>query len=322
MIAALLLLAYAAAVSAAAPALLTRASWATRAPRLGIAAWCAAATTVVVAFVLAAVVPAVVPQATWRAMCDLWQSGSSALRGDHGWTGRVMVVAGLALAGVMVGRLGFTVTRSVRAAARWRRRHVEAVRLVGRAGPGPDVTVIDHPDPAVYVVASRSGSLVVVTSGAVQRLTGAELAAVIAHENAHAAGRHHLLITALGLLAETFPASRLFTQAHTHVTGLVEVCADDAAVRHHGRLDLARALVTVAEGLASSGSRAPAGALAASGGDAAGRVHRLLTPPEPPRAWIRWVVAAVVIALPVMPLAVAALAPWSATLAGCPPLFR
>jgi Zn-dependent protease with chaperone function len=317
----MLLLGYAAVVSAAAPAVLTRAGWAIRAPRLAIAAWSAAAASVVVAFVLAAVIPAVIPQATWRAMCDLWQSCMTALRGDHGWTGQIIVLAGLGLAAAVIGRMVFTVARSVPAAMRWRRRHVEALRLIGRTGSGPDVTVIDHPNPAAYVVAARPRSLVVVTSGAVERLTDTELAAVIAHERAHAAGRHHLLITALRLLAEAFPASPLFARAHIQVSRLAEVCADDAAVRQHSRLDLARALVTVAEGLAS-GNRAPAAALAATGGDAAGRIRRLLAPPEPPRPWIRWAVATAVIALPVAPLAVAALARWSSTLAACPMLFR
>jgi hypothetical protein len=104
------------------------------------------------------------------------------------------------------------------------------------------------------------------------------------------------------------------------VSRLAEVCADDAAARQHSRLDLARALVTVAEGLAS-GTPAPAAALAATGGDAASRVHRLLAPPQPPRRWIRWGIAAAAIALPVLPLAVVALARWSPILAGCPQLF-
>ena len=96
---------------------------------------------------------------------------------------------------------------------------------------------------------------------------------------------------AVNLMAEAFPASRLFAQAHTHVSRLAEVCADDVAVRRHSRLDLARALVTVAEG-AATGTRALAVALAATGGDAATRVHRLLTPPTPPRRLIRWSVTA------------------------------
>lgn len=319
MTAALLLLGYAAVISTAAPAVLARAGWARRDPRLGIAAWSAAATSVVVAFVLAAAVPAVVPQTTRRAVCDLWQSCVTALRGDHGWKGRVMVVAGLGLVATAIGRLAFIVSRSVAAAVRWRRRHVDAVRLVGRAGSDPDVMVIDHPDPAAYVVAVRPRPLVVVTSGAVERLSAAELAAVIAHERAHAAGRHHLLVTSLRLLAEAFPASRLFAEAHAQVSRLAEVWADDAAVRHHSRLDLARALVTVAEGLASD-SRAPAAALAATGGDAAGRIRRLLAPPDPPPPSIRWAVTVAVIALPVAPLVVAVFARWSSTLGGCPML--
>ena len=198
------------------------------------------------------------------------------LRGAHGWTGTVIVLATSGLLVTALVRLASTCWRLVPAMTRTRRQHLETVHLVGRRTAMPDVTVIDHPQPAAYVVGARR-PVVVITSGAVQRLSDAELAAVIAHERAHAAGLHHLLIAVLGVLSETFPASNLFRQAHLEVAQLVEVCADDVAVRRHARLDLARALVTVAEGSAAS-SRIPSTVLAVSGGHAATRLQRLLHP--------------------------------------------
>src|SRR6266545_1366022 len=190
----------------------------------------------------------------------------------------------LAVAGLLLARLAFTAYRAIPGAIRWRRHHIAGLHLVGRGGPRPDVTVVDHPIPNAYLVAARPTPLVVVTSAAVESLSDGELAAVIAHERAHAAGRHHLLIAALRLLHDAFPASRLFSQAHAEVSRLVEERADDTATRHHNPLDLARALVTIAEGTAHDPAdrapAAPAPALGAAGGEAAARVHRLINPPS------------------------------------------
>src|SRR6266540_4058791 len=138
-----------------------------------------------------------------------------------------------------------------------------------------------------------------------------KLAAVIAHERAHAAGRHHLLIAALRLLRDAFPASRLFSQAHAEVSRLVEERADDTATRHHNPLDLARALVTIAEGTAHDPANrapaAPAPALGAAGGEAAARVHRLINPPAPPCRRVAILLSLIAAALPLVPLGLAAL---------------
>jgi Zn-dependent protease with chaperone function len=317
--AALLLFIYATAVSVAGPALLARADWVARSPRLGVAAWLGCTASVVTAFLVAVAVPAVVPAQTWRAVCDLWQICVDTLRGAHGWTATVIVVATAGLFVAALGRLASTCWRLVPAMARTRRRHLETVYLVGRRTAIPDVTVIDHSHPAAYVIGARH-PVVVITSGAVQRLSDAELGAVIAHERAHAAGRHHLLIAVLRVLSEAFPASKLFRQAHLQVAQLVEVCADDVAVRRHARLDLARALVTVAEGSATN-SRVPSTVLAVSGGHAATRLQRLLHPPRPSSRRVRWPLAAAVVALPALPLSMLALAHTTPMLAACPPLL-
>ncbi|MGH3715825.1 MAG: M56 family metallopeptidase [Micromonosporaceae bacterium] len=320
MSAALLLLGFAVAISVAAPAALSRAGWVTRDPRLGIAAWCASVLSVTLAFVGAGLALAVVPVSAWRAVCGLWRVCMIALAGGHGAVGRLAAIAGLAVAAAVLLRLAYTVARTVPAAITWRHEHLAAVRAVGRAGPAPDIMVLDCPQPAGYVIAGWSRAVVVVTSGAVQRLTGAELAALVAHERGHAAGRHHVLLSGLRLLSQAFPGSRLLGQALTQVSQLAEVCADDAAVKRHSRRDLARAMIVVAEGTSAS-RLAPATALAASGGDAAARIRRLLSPPTPPPRWTRCSVTAAVLLLPVVPLAVVALARWWPVLAGCPQLF-
>ena len=319
MTAALILFVYATVVSLSGPALLVRAKWVAQSPRLGVAAWFACTASVVLAFLVAVAVPAVVPAQTWQAVCELWRSCLDTLRGTHGWTETVVVLATAGLFIAALIRLASTCWRLLPAMMRTRRRHLEIVHLVGHRTAIADVTVIDHPHPAAYVIGARR-PVVVITSGAVQRLSDAELAAVIAHERAHAVGRHHLLISVLSVLSEAFPASKLFQQAHVQVAQLVEVCADDVAVRRHARLDLARALVSVAEGSATN-SRVPSTVLAVSGGHTATRLQRLLHPPEPPSRRVRWLLAAVAVALPVVPLSILALARTTPMLVACPPLL-
>ncbi len=72
--------------------------------------------------------------------------------------------------------------------------------------------VIDCPGPAAYSVAGRRPE-VVVTSGAVDLLTGAQLGAVLAHEHAHLRGRHHRWALAAALVAEAMPIVPLLREA-------------------------------------------------------------------------------------------------------------
>jgi Zn-dependent protease with chaperone function len=138
---------------------------------------------------------------------------------------------------------------------------------------------------------------VVVTSGALQRLPEAELAAVLAHERAHAAARHHRLCAIAGVLRHAYPRVPVFAQAQDQVARLVELCADAVAARAHSPLALARALVTMAEAAA-----APTGVLPASGGNTKERITRLLQPPRAVPVRVRAALAAAFLALPLLPV--------------------
>ena len=109
-------------------------------------------------------------------------------------------------------------------------------------------------------------------------LSSDEIAAVIAHERAHAAGRHDLLIDGARLLATAYPRVGVFAAAQEHLARLIEIRADDIATAHRNPPSLARALVTMASATANM---AALSALAATGGDAMQRLDRLLTPPPP-----------------------------------------
>jgi len=132
---------------------------------------------------------------------------------------------------------------------------------------------------------------------------------VIAHERAHAAGRHDLLLDGARLLATAFPRIGLFGIAHTHLTRLIEIRADDIATVHRNPLSLARALVTMASATANLAGQPT---LAATGGDAMQRLNRLLTPPLPlthAHARIIGVAVVTLAASPLLVLAVTLLVP-------------
>jgi Zn-dependent protease with chaperone function len=100
-------------------------------------------------------------------------------------------------------------------------------------------------------------------------LSPLQLSAALAHERAHLAGRHHLVLALVYAAGRALPWVALFAQAGPAVAGLLEMRADDAAAAYHGRATVAAALA------AMSAVSAPAGALGASGPAAAARAARL-----------------------------------------------
>jgi beta-lactamase regulating signal transducer with metallopeptidase domain len=152
----------------------------------------------------------------------------------------------------------------------------------------------------------------VFTTGALRRLDSPQLDAVLAHERAHLAGRHHLVILFAGALHGAFPHVRFFAVADREVSCLVEMAADDAAARQAHRLTLARALLTLAA------ARVPDGALGAGGTAGVQRIQRLIESPPPVSRGCR--AATSVLALMAAP-AVAFSAPALALMAisQCPP---
>lgn len=311
MTAALLLYAYAMLVARYAPRVLARAD---RAPRLGVAAWYAAVTTVGSSIATAVVLLVATPEHSWRRLHALVRFCVEALQGAHDWIG--VILAALALAGttVVAFRIGVAAIGTLGASMRGRHRQARLVDAAGRRLPGTPATVVDHDVATAYLVPGRHATIVV-TSAAVEALTGRELAAVIAHEQGHHTGRHHLLVDGMRVLTRAFPRSRFLAVAHAQVALLVEICADDSAARRHSRIDLARALVTMAEAQA-----APA-VLAASGGDAVTRVHRLLSPPRPLDRATRAGLAVALAAVATAPLVLAGLALAWPILMDCPAPF-
>ncbi|GAB7144269.1 M56 family metallopeptidase [Mycobacterium riyadhense] len=190
------------------------------------------------------------------------------------WTAYIAVFALTVLVGV---RLVAAVLRGAIATRRRRAHHRMVIDLVhvghdgALAQPGTrtrDLRVLDVAEPLAYCLPGVR-SRVVVSEGALNTLGDAEVAAILTHERAHLRARHDLVLEAFTAVHAAFPRLVRSANALGAVQLLVELLADDAAVRAAGRTPLARALVACASG------RAPSGALAAGGPSTVLRVRRL-----------------------------------------------
>ncbi|WP_156690113.1 M56 family metallopeptidase [Mycobacterium sp. Marseille-P9652] len=258
-----------------APALLARANWPLRAPRAAVVLWQAIALAAVLSAFSAGIAIAtrlLLPGPDGRPTASI--IGAEGRLGWPLWTAYIAVFALTVLVGV---RLMVSVLRVAIANRRRRAHHRMVVDLVGvghdAALPRPcartrDLRVLDVPQPLAYCLPGVR-SRVVVSEGALNTLADDEVAAILTHERAHLRARHDLVLEAFTAVHAAFPRLVRSSNALRAVQLLVELLADDAAVRAAGRTPLARALVACAAG------RAPSGALAVGGPSTVVRVRRL-----------------------------------------------
>jgi Zn-dependent protease with chaperone function len=160
-----------------------------------------------------------------------------------------------ALAALLLGFGGlhtlFSLAREVREARAARsRRQAELALRAPELPPAAGVretarerlVVLENVRPEAWSLPGPSARLVV-TTGALHRLSDRELAAVLDHERGHVRARHHWLLQCAEALAAGFPGIAVFGAFRDEVGRLVELAADDAASRRHGRLATALALV-------------------------------------------------------------------------------
>ena len=296
---AVVLLAYAACVGMLGPRVLGRAGWTARAPLLAIVVYLAAGWSVVAAVGLAGLTLAVHATALGGGLSQLIGACVHRLRATYGTPGGATVAGlGLTLAGAVAARTAFTATTHLRAAGRQALRHAQTARLVGQLAPALGAVLVEHAQPAAYCVAGRQPT-VVLTTGAVQALDPGQLDAVLAHERAHLAGRHHRLLALARIGRQVLPFLPLMRDAEPQVARLVELHADDAATRARDPRLLATALVVLAT------AASPASALAAGATDSVQRIHRLLGPAEPLGRARRRLLRAAAAALAAAPVLVA-----------------
>jgi Zn-dependent protease with chaperone function len=164
------------------------------------------------------------------------------------------------------------------AALQARRRQRALLTLLAHGDPKvPGALVIDYPTAAAYCLPGLR-SQIVVSVGTLELLGRGELAAVLAHERAHLRERHDLVLLPFTALRRAFPKSATCSDAHRAVALLIEMLADDHALR----ASLPRELVSALVRFGTAGAcPAPAGALAAGEGEVAARVTRLMQPVRP-----------------------------------------
>jgi Zn-dependent protease with chaperone function len=163
--------------------------------------------------------------------------------GVGGWCGLALT------AGVGVYLIAATITSSLRVQAA-RRAHRQRLAMLSQELPqrsrsatrhDAPIRLLDHPHAVAYGLPGFRPQ-VVLTRGAVDTLTDAELDAVLAHEQAHARGRHDLVVQPFVAWARTFPFLPSARCAVAAVGLLVELLADDAALKDCRVPDLRSAL--------------------------------------------------------------------------------
>ena len=279
------------------PAMLARASWPIRAPRAAIVLWQSIALAAVLSAFSAGIAiasrlfvlgPDGRPTATITSEIDAL-----------GWPLWAAYVIVFAITLVIGGRLTFAVLQVAIATRRRRAHHRMVVDLVGKS-QGNHLRILDVAQPLAYCLPGVR-SRVVVSEGALNALGDNEMAAILSHERAHLRARHDLVLEMFTAVHAAFPRFVRSGNALDAVRLLIEMLADDAAVRAAGPTPLARALVACASG------RTPSGALAAGGPTTVLRLRRLGGRPNSRAvAATAYLAAAAVLAVPTLALAV----PW------------
>jgi Zn-dependent protease with chaperone function len=250
------------------PALLSRAKWPLRAPRAAMVLWQAIAVAAVLSAFSAGIAIAsrlFLPGPDGRPTAT-----PIAGIGRLGWPLWTLDVVVFGLTLLVGARLAIAVLRVAITTRRRRAHHRMLVDLLGVAPDAVsaracarerDLRVLEVAQPLAYCLPGVR-KRVVVSEGTLDSLSETEVAAILSHERAHLRARHDLVL-------EAFPRFVRSANALDAVQLLVELLADDAAVRVTGRAPLARALVTCASG------RTPLGALAAGSAHTLLRVRRL-----------------------------------------------
>ena len=269
---------------------LVEASWPRRSPAAAILLWQALG----LASGLAAVgtlIGLAMPASTMGVVRSVLRAGALLRTGDvFGLTGTFGAQGGmptvivavrltcLAAGLVLLASLCWVLVAALAAALHARRRQRALLTLLAHGDPKvPGALVVDYPSAAAYCLPGLR-SQIVVSVGTLELLGRGELAAVLAHERAHLRERHDLVLLPFTALRRAFPRSATCTGAHRSVALLVEMLADDRALRGRPTRELVSALVRF--GTAGT-CPAPAGALAAAEGEVAARVSRLLQPVRP-----------------------------------------
>ncbi|MGW6740135.1 M56 family metallopeptidase [Streptomyces sp. NPDC055025] len=296
------LIGYSVVVGLVVPRLLLRGTWIYRAPALGAAVWQALSLSFSVAATLTASSLAVPTEHLHAGLVGILHSCGLHLgpgRPDPGTADRLAIALPSAMALALAASFVFHLVR----ARRLRERHRDTLDLVGRHSARLRATVLPYDLPAAYCLPGRRPR-VVVSEAAVRDLSPEQLDAVLEHERAHITGRHHLALAAVEAFHSLFPWLPLARLAKEQTALLMEMAADDRALRSHSHEVLATAMYEMAA------ARAPKGALAVGGETVVIRLRRILARRGGPHPVVSGTVATVAAVVPVLPLLLA-----------CPPVL-
>ncbi|MGA5248102.1 M56 family metallopeptidase [Streptomyces pseudogriseolus] len=229
------------------PRVLTRATWPEREPVVALWVWQCLVATVLLCCLTALALGAAAVFGTVRA--QLFAPAPPAVTAAYDlsaaspWTTvlTVLLACGAAWTTAMLGR-ELVEARRRRAGARAHLRERAPDLPAGLPeGRGP-LLVLEEDYPDAWWMPGSPPQLIVTTS-ALQRLTGRQLDAVLTHERGHARARHDWLLHLSAALAAGFPRVPLFAHFCEQTHRLVELSADDTASRRCGHLTTALALI-------------------------------------------------------------------------------
>ncbi|MGW0208039.1 M56 family metallopeptidase [Streptomyces sp. NPDC003233] len=282
-----------------APRALTRAAWTEREPVVALWVWQCLVATVLLCCLAALVLGAAAVFHTVRdrvfAPAPPSVTAAYDLSSAPVWaaTLTVLLACGAAWTTAMLARELVEARRSrgqTRAQLRERAPDLPA-GLPAARGP---MLVLEDEYPDAWWMPGHPPQLVV-TTGALHRLTDHQLDAVLTHERGHARAHHDWLLHLSTALATGFPRVPLFAHFCDQTHRLVELAADDTASRRCGHLNTALALIELNQHrgvLSCDSSRRLLGE----------RVDRLLEPPPRLLRRHRALTTTVAALVPLLPL--------------------
>ncbi|WP_028281277.1 M56 family metallopeptidase [Arthrobacter sp. H5] len=233
-----------------APIALSRAGWPSRSPFTAMILWQAIALAGGLSMIGAMLVWGLEPLGDnlLEAMGALWATIVNNQPADT--LGLVHVFA-LSAASLLGAHLVFTLLLTYVRIRGQRRRHRDMLNLLSSpAADNPATLVISHPSPVAYCLPGGARSVTVLSDGLMGLLTDEELDAVLIHERAHLHQRHHLLLWAFAAWRSALPWLPTSQLAQRAVNELIEMLADDEALRQVDKPVLVRAIAIVATGSA------------------------------------------------------------------------
>ena len=282
------------------PVLLSRAHWPARSPFTAMVLWQAIALAGGLSMIGAMLVYGLEPIGN-NLLAGLKSLAGMVLNDEPTTALGFWHLFALSAAALLTAHLVFTLLLTYYKIERQRRRHRELLALLASpSSDGSATMVINHDSPVAYCLPGGARSVTVLSDGLMADLEPDELRAVVIHEKAHLSQRHDLLLWAFAAWRQALPWFPTTKLAQTAVNSLIEMLADDVALRTESTSTLIKAIAIV-----SSGSTAPApgsalnasalhtgsailegGRVSATGGadsprTTASRVSRLLSP-EPP----------------------------------------